>query len=158
MSLILECESSQSEESLNQRSDSDFFTIKFDGVDEQQNQIYRRVRQLTDISEPSLSNTVQRCPIGQYFDQQKSGCVSCFYPNAQIDATKPFSLLEWIAPSKECPSETDGYKFLCLIQDLNKINLWPDFNSGCHFEANSLEQGSMYDVTVIIEKGGVDLS
>lgn len=38
------------------------------------------------------------------------------------------------------------------------INLWPEYAAGCSFEAGSLRPGSMYDVTVVIEKNGFDVS
>ena len=38
------------------------------------------------------------------------------------------------------------------------VNLWPEFAAGCSFDAGSLRPGSMYDVTVVIEKNGFDVS
>ena len=160
MSLLLECESTGSIETSNQRRDYDFFTVSFDGAKGQQTQIHRRSRsrKLAELSEPRLIETLQKCPVGQYYDEDVEACASCFPANAQIDSTKPFNLLEWTAPSRACPDEGQGYNFTCIIKDMNMVNLWPDFDSGCNFEAGSLNPGSMYDVEVLIEKKGVDIS
>ena len=101
---------------------------------------------------------MQKCPVGQYYDGELASCTSCFPPNAHIDSTKPFSLLEWTAPSQVCPDEGQGYNFTCVVKDMNMVNLWPEFAAGCSFDAGSLRPGSMYDVTVVIEKNGFDVS
>jgi hypothetical protein len=162
MALFLECESTESKESISQRRDWDYFVIDFEG-DQRANQVAsavaQRSRKLADVDGPTLIEVAANCPTGSYYDREAESCVSCFPETLYIDTARRFSLLEMAAPSAACPSAEDskGVSLACSVSDKRHPNFWPEYNAGCEFPAGSLKPDYMYEISTTITKGGLPL-
>jgi hypothetical protein len=66
MALFLQCESTESSESLNQRRDGDYFVVSFEGerIPKFASSLTRRNRKLAEIDGPTLIEVISKCPVG----------------------------------------------------------------------------------------------
>ena len=162
MALFLECESTESKESVSQRRDWDYFVVDFEGAGRSQmaSVVSRRNRKLADVDGPTLIEVAANCPAASYYDHEAETCASCFPETLYIDSTRRFSLLDMAAAHASCPSAENsmGVSLGCAITDKRHPNFWPEYNAGCEFPADSLKPDYMYEITTTITKDGLPLN
>jgi hypothetical protein len=79
MPLFLQCESTESKESIAQRRDWDYFVVSFESEARSNRQVPSSSMRRGLVEEaPTLIAVEPKCPFGQYYDQESAVCASCF--------------------------------------------------------------------------------